>query len=565
MRDWPWLLNYHDLPMIFGTETELGITLGKLVDSAPGERIRVYHPEEVFPAMVAAIGMKTNAFTRDPRVPWMRDGLNHLSPESIKEITEAAIAGDSGRLSEAFQKLGPLGLSAKDFYLAQVGIYLRNASRLYIDGWHLESSIGECGSPYDVVCQEKAMEMIIASILPEISGLVGREIRIFKDNTDRKGNSYSCHENFLLTREFYEELYKEESPWSKAWVGFLITSIIYTGAGKVGHELNTEPCDYQISQRADHFSRLIGQDTMANRPLINRRDESLTDSEKWGRFHVILSDSSMSEYSSFLKVGTKALVLNMLQHEFLNGRCEDEFKSLAVPYPVEAIKDISRDLTCRRPLTFGKENSSPLAFQKKWHYAASRFYENSHHYHAAWIKEVLEKWGETLDWLQADDSKLDRTLDWRIKRRLIENYREKRRENGEEIGYSDKRVKAIDVGYHDIGPGGFYNRLAKAGEVEKIASESDIVKAQDNPPENTRAYTRGQFVRHWREHLLDVQWEHVAFNLKVGDFESMVKVDLNPLIGHRHWWMRDVAGGRGDFESFCRRFLEAYLKDRDIF
>ena len=241
-----------DLPMVFGTETEFGFSYGRVLDAKKASFFHPEYPEIIFYLIIKSVIKKTGAFVRRPWIPWERSSLNHLRPSMIRGLTKAAISDDfSDSPIQIESKLRNV-ISAEDIYIGEVGVFLPNGSRLYIDGGHLEYSISECREPYEVVCQEKAMERILAEVVIELQEVCGRELYLFKNNTDFKGSSYGCHENFLLKKEFFRELYKK-SKWRNAWLSFVTTGIIYTGAGKVSFEFG-DPCDYQISQRADHFS-----------------------------------------------------------------------------------------------------------------------------------------------------------------------------------------------------------------------------------------------------------------------------------------------------------------------
>lgn len=558
-----------NLPMVFGTETEYGFSFGRVLDETKARNYSVSFPERIFYLIIRKVAEKTGAFARKPWNPWEREGLNHLETLTIRRMAEAAALGKRDcSLPMHFLELMSRDIaSAGDIYIGEVGIFLSNGSRLYIDGAHLEYSIGECRDPYEVVCQERAMERILVEATLEVQEICGREIYLFKNNTDYKGNSYACHSNYLLMLEFFNRLY-EKDIWSDAWLSFIVTSIIYLGSGKVGYEGNNEPCSYQISQRADHISRIFSSDTMHHRPLINYRPEPLADSGKWGRFHVILDDSNMSEWPIYLKVGTKALVLNMLQHQYLlewgwhGDRHPIRYNSLFLNDPVEALKLISRDLTCKKPLplinhAFGY---SALEIQKKWLALVKDFYLNGRiNYAAQWILDVIEKWEQILEWIENDDPILDSILDWRIKKQLIDLRVERRLQKG--LSTSEDNKRSVDLSYHDIGEGGFYNKLS---EINRFASGVDIERAKFYSSENTRAWFRSQLIKRFPEHLIDVSWELLIFNLKIGDFETRVRLEPDPILSTRFEVGR-IFDDVGNYEEFCRRFLDLYLRQKSSF
>lgn len=549
------------LPMVFGTETEFGFSYGKVLDEAKAASFDTEFPEIIFYLIIKSVIKKTGAFVRKPWIPWERLSLNHLSNSRVERMAEAAISGKS----LVFKN----NISPEDIFTGEIGVFLPNGSRLYIDGPHLEYSISECRNPYEAVCQEKAMERILSEVILELQDVCGRELYLFKNNTDFKGNSYGCHENFLLKKDFFELLY-QNNDWQKAWLSFVTTQIIYTGAGKVGFE-SGDPCDYQISQRADHFSKIVSSDTMHDRPIINFRCEPLADDFKWGRFHVILDDSNMSEWPIFLKIGTKALVLNMLQSQYFCtlgdwGRRDndseylDSYKDLFIDDLVRALHFISRDLTCRKPLPMSKKDFSALKIQKKWLAAVKIFYSNSLcDYEEPWIFDVIKKWEKVLDWIEEDNPILNSILDWRIKKYLIDLHESKRAKSGSST--SKKNLQLIDINYSDITQRGYYNRLSS---INRFAENADVENAKTNSSPDTRAWLRGQFIKRFPEHLIDVSWELLIFNLKVGDFEARVRLDPDPILSTRFKVGRIFDESR-NYEEFCRNFLILYLPQRDIF
>lgn len=553
--------NFYDLPMVFGTETEFGFSFGRVLNEEKAAFFSPDFPAVIFYLIIKFVALKTGAFVRDPNTTWERSSLNHLMPLVVKILTKAAISGDPNDLPIQIKSTLKHSISLKDIYIGEVGIFLPNGSRLYIDGAHLEYSISECRDPYEVVCQEKAMERILAEIISEIQEICGWELYLFKNNTDYKGHSYACHSNYLLRSEFFNSIY-QENIWSSAWLSFIATSIIYLGSGKVGYENYGEPCSYQISQRADHIFRIFSTDTMHDRPMINLRNESLADSDKWGRFHVILDDSNMSEWPIYLKVGTKALVLNMLQRQYFSelgwGRHQriDSYDSLLLNYPVEAMKFISRDLTCKKPITYSDFGYSALEIQKKWLALVENFYSD---YGLAWIFDVIKKWKQVLRWIENENPILDSILDWRIKKYIVDLRVDRRLQKGQLTSEEDKQL--VDISYHNISSNGFYNQLL---EVNRFVKEGDITSARFNPSEKTRAWLRSQFIKRFPEHLIDVSWELLIFNLKVGDSEIRVRLDPDP-ISSTKFKVGRIFDNVGSYEEFCKKFLELYLSQRDIF
>ncbi|MFZ9333798.1 MAG: proteasome accessory factor PafA2 family protein, partial [Ilumatobacteraceae bacterium] len=231
-------------------------------------------------------------------------------------------------------------------------VFLENGARLYLDvGSHPEYATPECDSIHDVVVHDKAGERILEELLIGAEQRLRDEgirgtIYLFKNNTDSAGNSYGCHENYLTSRS--DEIEK----YSEVLIPFLVTRQIFTGAGKV---LQTARGPiYSIAQRAEHIWEGLSSATTRSRPIINTRDEPHADAEKYRRLHVIVGDSNMSEYTNFVKVGSTACLLKMMEDE----SCV--LRDLTLENQTRAIREISHDITCRRKirLASGRELSA---------------------------------------------------------------------------------------------------------------------------------------------------------------------------------------------------------------
>ncbi len=373
---------------------------------------------------------------------------------------------------------------------------LRNGGRLYVDGAHPEYSTPECTNARDVVCYEKAGERIFEMCLASANLALSepQQIFIYKNNTDGKGNSYGHHENYLMDRRIpFEQIVQGFTP-------FLVTRQVFSGAGKVGAENATEPCDYQLSQRADFFESFIGLDTMAKRPIINTRDEPHADEEKYRRLHVIVGDSNMSEFSTYLKVGTTAIVLAMVEDGFIK-------RDLALEDPVRAIKEISHDVACKRrvKLKRGKEFSA-IEIQREYLDLALEYYQGQER--SPQVADLLEKWQYVLEKLAEDPMSLHRELDWVIKRELINSYISRKG-----CSFDDQRVFMMDLQYHDLRRDkGIYFTLERQGFVERIVTDEEILMAIKTPPADTRAYFRGMCLQKYPDEVYGVSWSSVIFD-----------------------------------------------------
>lgn len=381
-------------------------------------------------------------------------------------------------------------------------VFLRNGARLYLDvGSHPEYATPECDDIRQVVVHDKAGERILEGLVADAQqrlqdeGIAG-QVYLFKNNTDSAGNSYGCHENYLVSRQGdFQRL-------SDVLIPFLVSRQIICGAGKV---LQTpRGAVYCVSQRADHIWEGVSSATTRSRPIINTRDEPHADAEKHRRLHVIVGDSNMSETTTLLKVGSADLVLQMIEGGTV-------MRDLALENPIRAIREISHDMTGRKTvkLANGRELSA-LQIQTEYLERALEFVDRRGTTSPA-HKSVLDLWQRTLQAVQTGDlSLVEREIDWVIKYRLIEHYRAK---HGLEL--SSPRVAQIDLAYHDIHRRrGLYYLLERSGRTERAVSDLEVFEAKSVPPQTTRAKLRGDFVRRAQERRRDftVDWVHLKLN-----------------------------------------------------
>jgi proteasome accessory factor A len=380
-----------------------------------------------------------------------------------------------------------------------LNVFLENGARFYLDtGCHPEYATPECASPMDVMIYDKAGERILENLLNYAQNKVHEEgfqgeLAIFKNNTDFVGNSYGCHENYLADRtaDFY---YMAEQ-----LIPFLVTRQIFTGAGKVFR--TRRGTVYHISQRAQHIRQKISGTTTNERSIINTRDEPHAIKEKYRRLHIIVGDSNMSEFSTYLKVGTTALVLQMIEDDFLPP-------TFSLRNPVRAIKDISRDLTCREavPLNSGKKYSA-LELQKEYLDLAHRYYSTRPMSPEA--ADILQKWEYVLTKLEEDPMQLHHEIDWVIKLHLLQAYGERTNLPPETSG---DRMLMLDLQYHDIRrEKGLYFLLERKGQVVRLATDEQIETAMVDPPQNTRAKMRGELIKLAKMKRIpyDLDWNYI--------------------------------------------------------
>jgi proteasome accessory factor A len=382
-------------------------------------------------------------------------------------------------------------------------VFLRNGSRLYLDvGSHPEYATAECDDIVNLIAHDKAGERILEGLLVDAElrlrdDGIGGEVYLFKNNTDSAGNSYGCHENYLIRRE------GEFGRMADALIPFLVTRQIMTGAGKV---LQTpRGAVYCLSQRAEHIWEGVSSATTRSRPIINTRDEPHADAEAFRRLHVIVGDSSMSETTALLKVGATDLVLRLLESGL-------PMRDMTLENPIRAIREISHDTTGRRLVTLanGRELSAldiQTEYLERVRDLADRRGWSSEPIHS----RVLDLWERSLKAVETGDLGLvERELDWVIKLKLLERYQAR---HGFEL--SDPRAALIDLSYHDITRRrGLYYLLERHGAVDRVISDPMVYEAKSVPPQTTRAKLRGDFVRAAQDRHRDftVDWVHLKLN-----------------------------------------------------
>lgn len=380
-------------------------------------------------------------------------------------------------------------------------VFLENGARLYLDvGSHPEYATPECDSILDVVIHDKAGEKILENLVASAEirmreeGIKG-SIFLFKNNTDSAGNSYGCHENYLTTRT------DDFSKYAEILIPFLVSRQIYVGAGKV---LQTARGPiFCISQRAEHIWEGVSSATTRSRPIINTRDEPHADAEKYRRLHVIVGDSNMSEYSTFLKIGTTAIMLRMLEDTSF------VLRDLSLENSIRAIREISHDITCQRKvrLANGRELSA-LEIQEEYCQKARKYHETKGL--PAEEELALEMWEHVLEGIAKDPLSLDRECDWVIKHNLVEAYRRKH-----DLSLAHPQISLLDLQYHDVNvERGVFYKLQSRGLVERMVTDSRIDDAQVRPPSSTRAKLRGEFIARAKEKKRDftVDWVHLKLN-----------------------------------------------------
>ncbi|MFF0475695.1 Pup--protein ligase [Streptomyces sp. NPDC004284] len=381
-------------------------------------------------------------------------------------------------------------------------VFLRNGARLYLDvGSHPEYATPECDNVTELVTHDKAGERILEGLLVDAErrlheeGIAG-DVYLFKNNTDSAGNSYGCHENYLVAR------HGEFSRLADILIPFLVTRQLICGAGKV---LQTpRGAVYCVSQRAEHIWEGVSSATTRSRPIINTRDEPHADAERYRRLHVIVGDSNMSETTMLLKVGATDLVLRMIEAGTV-------MRDLTLENPIRAIREVSHDITGQRKvrLASGRE-ASALEVQREYYEKAVDFVDRRG-IRSGTVAQVLELWGRTLDAIESEQlDRIETEIDWVMKYKLIERYRAKHN-----MTMSNPRVAQIDLAYHDIHRRrGLYYLLQKNGQAARVCNDLKIFEGKSVPPQTTRARLRGDFIRRAQEQRRDftVDWVHLKLN-----------------------------------------------------
>jgi Pup amidohydrolase len=452
------------IPKVCGVETEYGILLRGPAESNP----------------IAASSVLINAYVASlqRRVGW--------------DFEDESPGNDARGYSVA-------DASPPEVETHLVNAVLTNGARYYVDHAHPELSTPECRDAREVVIWDKAAERILIESMSAATATLppGHEVVVHKNNSDGKGNSYGCHENYLLDRAV---------PFSRIVAGilpFFVTRQLFAGSGKVGCEApgGSPAVRFELSQRADFFEEEVGLETTLKRPLVNTRDEPHCDASRYRRLHVILGDANLSEVATFLKVGTTALVLSMIEDDELP-------RDLALVAPVAAVRHVSHDVALTVPLELA-DGSRMTALEVQWEYLdMARKYAESRGLEAVGEEvgaEVLRRWESVLSALETDPMSLSGTLDWVAKRSLVEAYRKR---HG--LGWDDARLDALDLQYHDLRPSkSLFARLP----MERLTTDAEVQAAMTEPPRTTRAYFRGRCLQKWAGSIVAANWDSLVFDV----------------------------------------------------
>ena len=479
---------------VMGTEVEYGI-------SVPGQPLA-----NPMVASSQVVNAYASATVRARRARW--------------DFEEESPLRDARGFDMSRQVADPTQLTDEDLGLANV--ILTNGARLYVDHAHPEYSTPEVTSPLDIVLWDKAGEQVMLDAARRASQLPGGgPINLYKNNTDNKGVSYGAHENYLMRRSTpFAEIVRHLTP-------FFVSRQVVTGAGRVGIGQDgrdtTPEHGFQLSQRADLFEVEVGLETTLKRPIINTRDEPHADPAVYRRLHVILGDANLAEVSIYLKSGTTALVLAMIEDGFID-------RDLSVEGAVKSLRAVSHDPTLRRLVTL-RDGRRLTAGQRQMEYLelARKSVEDRYGVDADdQTVDVLARWESVLTRLERDPMECATELDWVAKLKLLTQYRDR-----DGLDWDDAKLHLIDLQYADVRPDkGLYHRLAAAGRIERLLDDATIEAAMHDPPVDTRAYFRGRCLDKYADSVAAASWDSVIFDLP--GRESLQRVPtIDPLRGTR--------------------------------
>ena len=473
------------LQRIYGTETEYGII----------------HRGVNNPNPIGASSFLINAYLSQLNEPGRGPSSPRVGWDFIDETPDLDIRG-----------FAPIGSLPPEIEPNLVNSVLVNGSRYYVDHAHPELSTPECLDPISLLKWDRAGdEILIRSMRAANEALPsGEELIVYKNNSDGKGNSYGCHENYLLSRE---------TPFGRivqhATTHF-VTRQIYTGAGKVGSEYVGEDrsdVPFQLTQRADFFEEEVGLETTLKRPIINTRDEPHADPLKYRRVHVIVGDANLCEVATFLKVGTTGIIMALIEDDFLDNQ-------IKIADPVSALRKVSRDISCSEPILL-ENGKTASALSLQWElFERSQKYLNEFGFENAGGESsttVMEYWEKVLTCLESKPDDLFGLLDWVTKKKIIDSYRERHN-----IQENDYKLAALDLQYHDLRPE--MSLFAKVGS-EIIVPREEVALAVENPPEGTRAYFRGKCLEKWPEKIIVANWDSIVFETGTQNLQRIPMTD----------------------------------------
>ncbi len=465
------------LPKVFGIETEYGI-----------RHVGVPDPNPITASSVLINAYLQEVARRDgPPVPTERIGW---------DFEDEHPGNDARGYARGMTSMPP------EVETNLVNAVLTNGARYYVDHAHPEYSSPECSSPYDVVRWDRAGEQILLESMTAANRSLppGQEIVVYKNNSDRKGNSYGTHENYLMDRNVpFAEVVKHVLP-------FFVTRQLWTGAGKVGTEAPTTggvEVTFQLTQRADFFEEEVGLETTLKRPIVNTRDEPHCDASKYRRLHVIIGDANVSEVQTFLKIGATGLVLCMIEDGWFGGR---DFVPAA---PIATLRQISYDLTLSKSFEL-RSGGTTTAMAVQWEYfELARKWVDDRGGEAIGgeqvASDVLVRWEQILTALETDPASLSTQLDWVAKKKLVDAYRDR-----DDLDWHHPKLAQVDLTYHDLRP---EKGLARRLGLETLVPLAEVMSAVTSAPPTTRAWFRGQCLARYGHQIAAANWDSIVFDV----------------------------------------------------
>ncbi|MHB8511537.1 MAG: depupylase/deamidase Dop [Actinomycetota bacterium] len=455
------------IPKVMGIETEYGITM-------PGS-------PEFNPVLASSILINSYAASASRKVRW--------------DYEEESPLRDA-RGFDASLEIAPGIEPAAEEELGLANLILTNGARYYVDHAHPEYSTPECTNPRELVIHDRAGEMVLLASMERAAAALspGQRIIVYKNNTDGKGASYGTHENFLVDRATpFARIIRDFTP-------FLVTRQLFAGAGAVGGGAANEPIPFQLAQRSDFFEVEVGLETTLKRPIINTRDEPHADPSKYRRLHVIIGDANMAEVATYLKTGTAAIVLRMIEDEVVST----EF---LLDNPVQAVRAISHDVSCRKLIKL-KDGRDVRPVEVQWGYLEMAQKYFARHESDEWTAAVMARWEHVLTAIDSDPLSLGSEVDWVAKYKIISSYREK---HG--LTWNDPKLRMLDLQYHDVRPDKSLSAvLYRSGKLERLTTDEEIERAVTMPPRDTRAYFRGRCLAQYQGRVSGASWDSVIFD-----------------------------------------------------
>jgi len=415
-----------------------------------------------------------------------------------------------------------------------------NGGCAYIDLGHLEICTPEVRSALDFVAAHHANLALARAACRAANARLpaGQRVVALANNSDGHDNSWGGHLSTLLSREAYDRVFGDVYPDLLYLAAFQVSSIVFTGQGKVGAENGRPATPYQLTQRGDFFECLVGHQTTHHRPIVNARDEDLcggyAGKEDLARLHVIFFDTTLAHVATYLKAGATQIVVAMIEAGAVSPR-------LILERPIEALTAWGHDPTlgARARLADGREVTA-VEHQRLVLADARRFADAGRADLIPGAETILALWEDTLERLAGRDlDTLARRLDWVMKLCLLERFLARHRH----LTWESPEVKRLDLLFASLDPDeGLYWGLEAAGAVDLLVGAEDIERLRREPPADTRAWSRAMLLRTLGGEATHVDWDEVrlggagdgtrAATLRLHDPTRFTRDEVTPLLGN---------------------------------